>query len=212
MKRISNLFLAVILCSICLCACGKTASHNEADEPVTGDTKRVLENFVNGKNDAYCYLEENSEHSDETYVLKSYDELYEDVTAGEEHWGETEYIDFDNDGEEELILHGYTGACLFFDVVDEDVYLRLKTGGTADVAYVTERDGKNVIVRADVTHAGRKSYVIMEYDADNLLECARLYVEYKGAEYTSEDVFYYRDEKVSMEQFEEILNSIQVNH
>lgn len=63
-----------------------------------------------------------------------------------------------------LIIHGYAGACLFFDVIGDTVYKVLETGSTTDVASIAEMNGKRVVVRTDLSHAGRKSYRIMEFD------------------------------------------------
>lgn len=118
-------------------------------------------------------------------------------------------MDFDNDGKDELIIHGYAGACLFFDVIGDTVYLLLETGSTTDVASVAELNGKRVIERTDLTHAGRESYRIMEFDACGcLIDHFHLYTEYADDDYSIEDTFWYRDEKISMEEFESILSHI----
>ena len=125
------------------------------------------------------------------------------------HSQEEEYIDFDNDGEDELIMHGYAGACLFFDVIGDTVYKVLRTGGTADVAYVTVFKEKRVVARTDLTHGGRLSYRIMEFDPCGcLIDWFHLYADFEGARYSEEDKFTYRNHEISMEEFEEIMNSI----
>lgn len=70
--------------------------------------------------------------------------------------GAVEHVDFDNDGNDELIMHGYAGARLYFDTVGDTVYKVLRTSSTMDVSYVAELDGKRVVVRTDLTHGGRQ--------------------------------------------------------
>lgn len=173
------------------------------------NTQKVLEDFVSGKIDALYYVEAFSDIPEDGFVMRSYEDFYDDVTAGEDDWGSVEYIDFDNDGEDELIIHGYGGACIFFDVIGDTVYEVLETSSTTDVAYIAEIEGKRVIARADVLYAGRKSYRIMKFDSCCcLIDWFHLYAEYEGTDYTVEDKFTYRDDEITMEEFEIILNSI----
>ena len=185
-----------------------TAAYENID--VTSDTQTVLDNFVNGEVNALDYVEKISDIPKDAFVMRSYEDFYDDITAGEgDIWGEEEYIDFDNDGEDELIIHGYAGACLFFDVIGDTVYKVLRTGGTADVAYVTVFKEKRVVARTDLTHGGRLSYRIMEFDPCGcLIDWFHLYADFEGARYSEEDKFTYRNHEISMEEFEEIMNSI----
>lgn len=175
----------------------------------TSDTKIMLNDFVSGKIDALDYVKEMGDVPEKSFVMRSYEDFFDDITEGEEAWGSAEYMDFDNDGEEELIIHGYAGACLFFDVIGDTVYKVLKTGSTTDVAYIAVFKGKRVIVRTDLTHAGRQSYRIMEFDSCCCLtDWFRLYAEYDGTEYSDEDMFMYRNNEISMDEFETVLNNI----
>lgn len=120
-----------------------------------------------------------------------------------------EYVDFDNDGEDELILHGYAGARFYLDVVGDTVYKVLKTGSTTDVSYPAEMEGKRVVMRTDLTHGGRQYYWGMTYDGCGCLtDWFRLCVSYEGTDYGAEDSFEYRDRVISMEEFETIRNGI----
>lgn len=175
----------------------------------SSDNRKVLEDFVNGNIDAVDYVGEISDVPEESFVMRSYKEFYDDITAGEDIWGRKEYIDFDNDGEDELIIHGYTGACLFFDVIGDTVYKVLHTGSTTDAASVAVFGGKRVIERTDLTHGGRKYYWIMEFDSCCcVIDRFSLHVSYEGTGYSEEDVFMYRNREISMEEFEKIVNSL----
>lgn len=173
------------------------------------DTQKILDDFVEGKIDALDHVEEITDIPEECFIMRSYEDFFEDITAGDENWGSIEYIDFDNDGKEELVMHGYAGACLFFDAIGDMVYKVLETGSTTDVAYIAEIEGKRVIVRTDLTHTGRQSYRIMKFDACCcLIDWFHLYTEYDETNYSAEDMFMYRNNEISMEEFESILSSI----
>lgn len=169
-----------------------------------------MEDFVSGKTEALDCVEEIGDIPEDGFVMRSYEAFYDDITEGEDEWGSVEYIDFDNDGDEELILHGYTGARLFFDVTGDTVYKVLRTGSTTDVASVVEIEGRKAVERTDLTHAGRKSYRIMKFDSCCcLIDWFHLYAGYGGADYTEGDRFEYRNREISMEEYEAILESIQ---
>lgn len=180
---------------------------------ISSDNRKVLDDFVSGKIDALDYVEEIGDIPEEGFVMRSYEDYFEYITAGDEFWieaSEIEYIDFDNDGEDEMIIHGYAGACLFFDVIGDTVYKVLHTGSTTDVASVALIKGKKVIERTDLTHTGRKYYWVMEFDACCcLVDWFNLHASYDGQKYSEEDEFMYREREISMEEFEKIRDSIQ---
>ena len=177
------------------------------------DTRKVLDDFVNGKMDALDYVDGISDIPEDSFVMKSYAEYFDEMTGGDELWIEeikTEYVDFDNDGEDELMIRGYVGSRLYFDVVGDTVYKVLNTYFTTDSSYVAGLDGKRVIARTDLSHGGRKVYRIMELDACCcVVDWWELHASYEGERYTEEDEFTYRDREITMEEFEEIVSSIQ---
>ncbi len=175
----------------------------------TSNAGEVLDDFINGNIDALYSVEEINDIPEESFVMRSYEDCYEYITAGEEWWGKLEYVDFDNDGEEELIIHGYTGARAFFDVIGDMVYEVIETTSSTDFASVAEMKGKRVIERADYLYVGRKCYEIMQYDACGcLVDFFGLYAFYEESSYSAGDEFEYRGQKITMEEFEEIENSI----
>lgn len=175
----------------------------------TSDTQKVLEDFVNGKTNALDYVEQISDIPEDGFVMRSYEDFYNDITAGEDFWEGAEYMDYDNDGEDELIISGYARACIFFDVIGDTVYKVLRTGSTTDFASVAEIEGKRVIERSDFLYVGRINYEIMTYDrCCCLTDWFRLYTGYEGEHYSENDIFKYRNREISMEEFETILSSI----
>lgn len=176
---------------------------NEGDG---SDAREQLEAFINGEKEAiYKY------GAYDNAVTMSYLQFVTEITK-QKTTAEYEYVDFDNDGEEELILHGYGDACFFFDVCGDEVYTVLRTGSFWDKAFVAEMEGKNIILRTNMCRYDKDYvdyYEIMEFDPYGcLIDRAELYAIYEGKEYSEEDTFRYRNEAISMETFETILNSI----
>ncbi len=174
------------------------------------DTTQIWNEFVTGKRDAVEYVEAIGDIPEKCFITRSFDEIYKDITCEEDWWGKEEYIDFDNDGQDELVLHGYAGARMFFDVIGETVYVLLCTGSTTDNALVAQMYGDNVVVRTDLLHAGRELYRIMKYDACGcLVDYFTLSASYEGKNYTENDLFKYNDRMISMEEYNILVDSIQ---
>lgn len=173
------------------------------------NSKEVLDDFVSGKIDALCHVEEATDIPEEGFVMRSYVDLYIDFIKGDD-MGYVQYVDFDNDGEEELIMRDYMGNSIFLDVIGSTVYNVMEAYGTADHAYAAEMDGKRVIVSKDVSHGGRKCYIVKQYDACGcLVDFFRLFASYDGKDnYSDEDEFEYRDQLITMEEFEGIKDRI----
>ena len=180
----------------------------------TSDTRQMLEDFVSGKINALDHVEGESDIPENGFVMISYEDYFEYMTVGDEAWIEAinvEYIDFDNDGEEELFIKGYAGSCIYFDVIGDTVYRVLETSSTTDVSHVAEFQGKRVIARTDLGHMEREYYRIMEFDpCCCLIDWFVLSASYEGTMYTEEDEFSYRDREISMYEFEELVDSIRL--
>jgi len=176
------------------------------------DAREVLDDFVNGKIDALDHVEEICDIPEDGFVMESYKEYYDTLETEVDGYVTVKiiYIDFDNDGEDELILQDYMGGSYFFDVIGGTVCKVLDTGGTGDESSVVKIEGDTFIARTDLTHVGRQNYNILKYDACCcLVDWFRLYAEYEGGTYSEGDRFEYRDKGISMEQFEKIVDSIQ---
>ncbi|MCM1124049.1 MAG: hypothetical protein NC416_15820 [Eubacterium sp.] len=172
-------------------------------------SSEVMDDFVNGKIDALYQVEEAADIPEESFVMRSYVDLYRDFIMGD-GMGSTQYVDFDNDGEDELIIRDYMGNSIFLDVIGGTVYNVMEASGTANQAYAAEMEGKRVVVNADVSHGGRKFYIVKQYDSCGcLVDFFRLSASYDGKnDYSAEDSFKYREQPISMEVFEEIRNCI----
>lgn len=206
-NRLAELEYDRLVCCTYLYEDVETAYENMGRMP---DAGRVLEDFVSGKADAVECVESRCEVPEQGFWGRDFAEISEEATAGEPWWEGVEYVDFDNDGEEELIMHGYAGARLYFDAVGDRIVKILETAFTTDVSYVAEMDGKRVVVRTDLTHGGRQCYWVMTYDGCGCLtDWFRLSAEYEGAEYGAGDRYEYRGRAISMEEFEAIRDSVQ---
>jgi len=173
------------------------------------DTKKVLEDFVSGKTNAVNYVEEIRDIPEDGFVMRSFEDFYNDMISGEEYWGRIEYADFDNDGEEELIIRGYCNARLFFDVIGDTAYRLFETTATTDVGNICEIEGKRVIERTDILHVGRQIYRITKYDSCCcIIDWFELATGFEGDRYSAEDEFHYRGREISMEEFEAVRDSI----
>lgn len=204
--RLAKLGYDSLICCAYLYGDVKTAYENQGR---MADACRALEDFVSGKADAVEFVENICGTPEQGFAGRNYAEISEELTAGEPWWEGVEYVDFDNDGEDELIIHGYAGARLYFDAVGDTVYKVLKTESATDVSYVAERNGKRVVVRTDLTHGGRQYYCVMTYDGCGCLtDWFELSAEFDGADYGAEDRFEYRERAISMEEFDAIKDSI----
>lgn len=176
----------------------------------TSSNREVLDDFINGKIDALYEVEEITDNPEDGFIMRSYVDIYMDFIR-KDFMGRVQYVDFDNDGEEELIMCDYMGNSIFLDVIGNTVYNVMEAYGTADQSHVAEMDGKRVIVSADVSHGGRKDYIIKQYDSCGcLVDFFRLFASYDGKDhYSAEDEFEYREQPITMEEFEEIRDCIQ---
>lgn len=204
--RLAKLGYDSLICCAYLYGDVETAYENMG---YTADAHKALEDFVSGKTDAVESVESICESPEQGFEGRNFAEINEEVTAGEPWWEGMEYVDFDNDGEDELIIHGYAGTRLYFDVVGDTVYKVLETESTTNVSYVAEMDGKRVVVRTDLTHGGRKYYWVMTYDGCGCLtDWFELSAKYEGEDYGAGDRYEYRDCAISMEEFETIRDRI----
>lgn len=174
------------------------------------DSRKVMDDFINGKIDALYQVEKARDIPEEGFAMRSYVDLYMDFIMGD-GMGRMQYVDFDNDGDDELVMRDYMGNSILLDVIGNTVYNVMEAYGTANQSYTAEMDGKRVIVSADVSHVGRKYYFIKQYDACGcLVDFYRLSASYDGkSHYSAEDEFEYREQPITMEEFEEIRDCIQ---
>lgn len=120
-------------------------------------------------------------------------------------------IDLDNDGENEQIVNGPYGG-FYVDARDGKVYVLAAGEGTAGILSHVEYDNAIWIVHSDTSHMGRQMFWLTRYDGGgNIADEFMLGAEYWDSTedtYDENSDFTYRDEKVSMEKYEELRKEI----
>lgn len=139
---------------------------------------------------------------------------FDQLPVDEEDWisySVGERIDLDNDGENELILDGPYGG-MYLDARAGKVYVLAAGEGTARVLSYTDYDDAVWIVHRDTSHMGRQTYWLTKYDGEGrMADEFRLAAEYWDSSentYDENSDFTYRDEKISMEEYEALLSEI----
>ncbi|MBD5468937.1 MAG: hypothetical protein HDR21_12385 [Lachnospiraceae bacterium] len=140
--------------------------------------------------------------------------LFDQLSHDEDEWdchSVGERIDLDNDGENEQIVNGPYGG-IYFDARDGKVYVLAEGEGTAGVLSYAVYDHATWIVHSDTTHGGRQTYWLTRYDGGgNIADEFKLGAEYWESPddtYDENSEFTYRDEEISMEEYEELIKEI----
>lgn len=140
--------------------------------------------------------------------------LFDQLPHDEDEWycySVGERIDLDNDGENEQIVNGPYGG-MYFDARDGQVYVLAEGEGTTGVLSYVDYDQATWIVHRDTSHWGRQIYWLVRYDGGgNVVDEFKLGAEYwdsAGGEYDENSDFTYRDEKISMTEYEELRKEI----
>lgn len=123
----------------------------------------------------------------------------------EDYYSVGERLDLDNDGENEQIVNGPYGG-IYLDARDGKVYVLAEGEGTTGLLSYTYYDNAVWIVHSDILHAGRKMHWLTKYDGDgNIADEFLLSAEYWDSPYDGYDessIFTYRDEEISMTEYE----------
>lgn len=100
----------------------------------------------------------------------------------------------------------------YFDARDGKVYILAEGEGTSGELFYTYYDNAVWIVHSDITHMGRKMYWLTRYDGEgNVTDEFQLSAEYwdsPDSKYDENSDFTYRDEKISMEEYETLRKEI----
>lgn len=140
--------------------------------------------------------------------------MFDQLPYNEEDWysySVGERIDLDNDGEDEQIIDGPNGG-IYIDARDGKVYVLAEGEGTAGVLFYTNYDNAVWIVHCDTVHVGRQMYWLTKYDGDGeIVDEFKLSAEYWDSpddQYDENSDFTYRDEKISMAEYEALKKEI----
>lgn len=187
----------------------KTAYKNMDKKPAKS---QLFTDFITGNTDAInsiYYVGENT--NDYSCNLVSYED-YLSIIGDSNARVDYQYIDFDNDGIDELLVYGECYSISFFDTFGDNVYLLFSSEGTADMAEVHTNKSGNQIIRCDICHGGRQIFDVSTYDACGcLVDWFELSAEYYGNSndtYDANSSFNYRGRKISMAEYEMIYKSL----
>ena len=163
----------------------------------------LLDAFLAGEIPAYY------DDKEETTIM--YDQLPHDENDYLSYYHVGERIDLDNDGEVEQIVKGPYGG-MYFDARDGKVYVLAAGNGTAMVLSYTDYDNATWIVDSDTSHGGRQLFWLKRYDGgENIVDEFGLGAEYwdsPDGKYDENSTFIYRDEEISMSEYEELRKEI----
>lgn len=118
-------------------------------------------------------------------------------------------LDLDNDGKEELVIDsvGHYGAAVL-DFRNGILYFLAEGEGTAGICSYTFIEDEAWIVHSDTTHAGRQMFWFEKFNGDGeVVDQFTLSAEYweePWGSYTENSEFTYREEKITMEEYEEL--------
>lgn len=178
----------------------EAAETTEAGEKT--DSESPLDAFLSNKIPAL-------DSSNESYRI-----FFADLSMDLEEWDSYsvgERIDLDNDGENELILNGPYGG-MYLDARAGNVYILATGDGTSQVLSHISYDDAMWIVHSDTTHQGRKVYWLTKYDGGgNIVDEFTLSAEYWDSpddKYNADSDFTFRDQKISMEEYEALHKEI----
>ncbi len=169
----------------------------EEDIEKTGQ-RSILDQFLKGQIEYKMY--------DETLTYPEIESKYE----VESH----EYRDVDNDDEEELLIFSYINfyPVIVLDVDDGQIVELCSGGGTAEYLTFYEVDGETWVCHSDTSHMGRQIYHFQRYKGyGNIEDDFVLSAEYwensnAGNDWYDETSdFSYREESISMQEYEELL-------
>jgi len=202
-------FVKIILFSqlLLLAGCGRkdekavSGEYGVESADVKSGSEELLDAFLAGEIPAY--------YNDRTDTF-----MVSDLPFDEEDffsYSVGDRVDLDNDGEKEQILNGPYGG-MYFDARGGKVYVLAEGEGTAGVLFYTNFDHAVWIVHCDTTHAGRQMYWLDKYDGGgNIVDEFKLGAEYWDSpddKYDENSDFTYRDEEITMAEFEALRKEI----
>lgn len=186
---------------IFLTGCGERAFDEGDSLSIASEPEKLLDAFL--ANEIPAFYEDGTEAFMRSELDCGEDEI--------ELYSVGERTDLDNDGENEQIMSGLYGD-IYLDARDERVYILAQGEGTAGWLSYTYYDNAVWIVHSDTTHAGRQMYWLTKYDgAGNVLDEFQLGAEYWDSpddRYDESSTFVYRDEEISMTEYEALRKEI----
>ena len=202
--RIRNRFVVAGMVFIAFLLLGCTNDDTDPiliDENDTGSADSMYEEFLNNE------LPVMIDHENEEYSFY-YEHFEKNWDYYEGYTPEFIRLDFDNDGQNELAWNELFYGTTIIDARDNNLYILAEGGGTTDVCSYTFYNNEVWIVYSDTTHTGREKYYFHKFNGNGeIVDSFNLSAEYwdePDDRYNESSDFTYRDEKISMQEFENI--------
>lgn len=200
-----------LLCIFILSGCGALDDEDVLSDIEVQETdveeltpEELLDAFLAGEIPAYY------DYKGETGIMY-YDQLPQDENDYLSYYSVGERIDLDNDGEVEQIVNGPYGGS-YFDARDGKVYVLAEGEGTTGLLSYAEYDNAIWIVHSDIMHGGRQLHWLTQYDGEGKIvdafEFGAEYWDSPDGKYDENSTFTYRDEEISMSEYEELRKEI----
>ncbi len=183
---------------------GQNNNDNAATSDKVEDSETLYKQFLDGEISATRILEDGSEY---TFL---YSDLPHDEDDWESYFVSDEKADLDDDGEDELILTGPYGG-MYLDARDGSVYVLAEGEGTTGYLSHVEYEGKTYIVHSDTSHGGRQIYIFDRFEKGQSVENFALSAEYwenENDQYDENSDFTFKDQKITMEEYETLVKEI----
>ena len=120
--------------------------------------------------------------------------------------------DVDNDGQEEVLLKNEINETIILDEINGEVVVLAASGGSADSITYVYYENFCWIVHYDVSNCGREYFYLERYSGgDRLIDSFELYSIYSSEtaeKYDPYSQFFYRDNSISMTDYELRWNEI----
>ncbi len=181
-----------------------SATNQTVTEQPAAESGSLFDAFINDEIPAIRIAEDGTESS------FNYSELPHEEDDWESYFVKDEKADVDNDGEDELIMDGPYGG-MYLDERDGKVYVLTEGEGTTGYLSYADYEGKTYIVHSDTSHGGRQIYVFDRYEDGKSVENFTLSAEYWESEsdtYDQDSDFTFKDQKISMEEYEALVKEI----
>lgn len=166
--------------------------HLQGEEVTIG-----FDDFIAGNVDAYIGVDRDTDLPLKANYLKYYE--YDDEETRDC------YLDYDEDGIDELYITNMYGSVYLFEEYLHSVQRIYAATSTIDnVSFTKFKDGI-YILSTDLMHGGREYWSGWRYDTNGvIIDYFTLTVDYEGSYYDESSEFYYCKKKISMQEYEEM--------
>ena len=167
----------------------------------------LFDEFINGNIEANG----NGFYYEDEFWANEVPIITDGVPDWDQYCAKSERCDLNNDGDEEVIIYdGRQTDYMYLDIYDNEVIVMEMApfGKLAHISY----DNAEWIVYYDTSHTGRTNISLKKYNGTgNVVDSFDLdcfYSDEFADSYDSNSTFTYRDENITMEEYEQLLSEI----